>query len=59
MCVKLFTWLSSPYCRPDFDDDDDEGSKLFRYFCLSFPVKSGDDMNISCQTELRFVFLSC
>lgn len=28
-------WLCFPYYRPDFDDDDDEGNKLFRYICLS------------------------
>lgn len=28
-------FLSPPFCRPDFDDDDDEGSKLFRYTCLT------------------------
>lgn len=27
--------LSVLYYRPDFDDDDDEGNKLFRYICLS------------------------
>lgn len=36
ICVKLLMCLSSPYYRPDFDDDDDdEGNKLFRYICLS------------------------
>lgn len=29
----LLITFSSPYCRPDFDDDDD-GNKLFRYIFL-------------------------